>query len=281
MTVAILRFSINVVDAEELGQYFPRPNSSRIHRNAMAKITVFISGISLLVQRESTDAGLYVLMAYDHHNPPGPKQHKAIVQDLATNNPPDISINGMSIDLRNSLSGGSTRQPMTGTIPTNDICGGRVSLPLLTASVAQPITARVILPLPTAAPKLHSTIDVTSHVGGTTKLHKGMSGVVSFEYTVTGPIQIGTKTFSGNILFGNLQDRPYRNPRKHGKGDPMPHPQLHFGLVKGCAHLFPTLATAEGYDPSAKLLPSTLKQGGLDPVDCTVGSGCGEGEPAC
>jgi hypothetical protein len=250
----------------------------------MATITVYISGLSLLVQREgaAANAGLYVLMAYDHYNPPGPMQHKAIVQDLTTTNPPDISINGMSIDLRQSLSGGSTRQSMTGTIPTNDICGGRVSLPLLTASVAQPITARVILPLPSAPPKLYSTVDVTSHVGGTTKLHKGMSGVVSFDYTVTGPIQIGTKPFTGNISFGNLPDPIHRKPRKHNKGDPMPHPQMHFDLVKGCANMFPTLAAADNYEPSTKLLPSAiLSRLGLDPVDCTVGSGCGEGEPAC
>jgi hypothetical protein len=248
----------------------------------MATIKVYVGGIVLIVQRElAGEEGLYLLMAHDHKNTGGMLHKPQVLYEDASGARKTIDLKGKDLDLRQFLTGGTKRQKLLHALPISGICGtGKVSAAILRGGAVNPVDAKVILPLPAQRPTAASdTVDVHSIVGGTKTLHKAMAGILAFEYETTKPLVIDSTTIPGDFYLVNIPDNQLPKPSK--ANDRMPHPEMHFDLIKGCQNLHqPELRAAEDYPKPGMAMPKA-RIFWVNPVECTVGFGCPELEPDC
>ena len=259
-------------------------------------LKIHLGGLSLLVQRMKTSPGLYVLMAADTmgmgHTP---------VFGSFTN--PSISIAGQDIDLRSQLTGGATAQALSGALTlTKATSGGLVSKSHLGATLSGLVAARIILPLPSAPPRWFELVGVEARYGATTMpLAMGpVGGRLMLEYQVNSSVTIMGQSFTGpaEIVLANLPpDSPLPGEEPyHAAGEKLAHAGMYRGLLDG-GPLNPTFYTTEDYGSPQSASKSSMKarpkgaSGNLgrvftpapwvDPVQCTIGTGCPPDEPSC
>ncbi|HET9425591.1 MAG TPA: hypothetical protein VFO55_09480 [Gemmatimonadaceae bacterium] len=230
----------------------------------MPKLTIEFGGLCLFVQRTSAgNKGLCVLM-------PRERMHGHM---------PRIRVKGGrfepiqgSWDLTD-LEGGKRKVDLPQAVRFTKLTGARVPKHLFAPKLSNLVAARFFLPYPKSVGAPYDRVPV--RVRGGTGAATEVTGVYSMEYTFQDPVKIGRLTITNDTVLeiANII-KEETGTGTYNEGHPLDHLTHYFNVLDGFSEPPPVVETAAPYF-RAKLLFY------VDPVQCTVGTGCAEDEIDC
>jgi hypothetical protein len=226
-------------------------------------LAIRFEGLSLFVQRQKTEPGLHVLF---------PKHPGHILEVKVLSSGAKITALGVE-DLHRPGNPNAVPVPIRGAISMKTATGrGTVRKELLEGVLHSQLAARFRLPFPDLYPDLF-----TENVGAKAVREDGsevslgsVSGIVIMMFTFSAPIKIGNVTVATDDALAVTNAPPGAASGPHRVGELMPHAPAYIPLVTGGTHKIKEFRTTTPYTPTA-----------IDPVDCTVGTGCPYDEPDC
>jgi hypothetical protein len=240
-------------------------------------LEIRFDGLCLFVQRQQNEAerGLHVLF---------PKHHGHLLR-VKVGSEPDITALGIE-DLCKPGNSNAVPVPIAGAISMKKATEkGTVPQAMLEGGLHSSLAARFRLPFPDREPDLF-----TENVGARAVRKSGsdvplgrVAGTVIMSFTFSEPIMIGPVKFdtSGQIIVANAPASYYS--QKHDEDVILLHAPAYIPLVTGGTYEIKEFRTTAKYEPKPKDPDIALIESAkaIDPVDCTVGTGCPYDEPDC
>jgi hypothetical protein len=159
-------------------------------------------------------------------------------------------------------------------LPTSGACVARITIPS-TKLVAYNTTRQLVLPKPGGTGTVATSSPVAACVTATYDVDDENTGVATLKFNV-GSKAIELKPSAGviKLLVGNMIEGDYNHP-------PAPQPA---GMMAHFSAYYDLLVTPlpNNKRPSPQLPGGgTIPPGGVNPITCMLGGGCGEADTTC
>jgi hypothetical protein len=238
--------------------------------SGLSKLTIEFGGLCLFVQgKQGKNTRLCVLMPSDtmHGHKPQVSPESTAWKDL----PPQ-----KSYDLTSYLDGGSQPVVIPKSLRWTKHAGAHVKKDLLDSTKFDHglLAARLYLPYPKSAHTPYKGAKVKVVKGdGTETTPFNVVGTVSLDYELKQPFSVGPLSVTASdmtVRIGNFI--PGSKDKRHEKDEKLKHALHYLPLLSGLQETLPYAITTEVYEPDISF---------IDPVECTVGTGCPEDEINC
>lgn len=243
---------------------------------AKFKLTLSFGGLCLFVHRTMKGReGLCVLMVRDtkgHGHRPQRVEKRAWKEWLDGTH--------VLMDLEGDPAGAAKVET---ALHFTRMTGGRVPSRMFDVRMPTEVAARFFLPYPKSVTVTTPTVPI-DYMGGTGHTLPDVAGTVDLEYSFTTPFTIGTLPINAHatVELANVA-----NPNPPGgvrpKKTPLAHASMYYALFEGQTSTpdFWTTADVTIPGPAGVSVTGPVRADFVDPVDCTVGTGCEVGDLNC
>lgn len=196
-------------------------------------------------------------------------KHKAVVVDGSTTTHP-LSGTYDLMDLEGDKK--PQQKKIESALQMTTLTGGRVPEKMFQDPMPAELSARFFLPWPRKISAPGPVVRVKRVDTGQNL--PAVAGTIDLEYRFEDPFSISSFMVStaGRVILANAISTTI-TPGTHPIGSPLRHAGLYYKLMMGHTST-PNFVTTE----EVKVL---VQPRYIDPVDCTVGTGCAEGDPDC
>jgi hypothetical protein len=179
-----------------------------------------------------------------------------------------------TFDLMHLVGDPSGAATFTQGIPFTSVTGGRVPSRYFEGALPKVAVARFFLPYPKAIAVTTDTVPIKIKDGA--DLPGEYSGTVDLVYEFSKPFQIGGYPVETQAVveIANVIN-PNPEHKKHCKGALLKHAHMYYKLFDGL-RTRPEFVTTRDW---GMMMSEDIYF--VDPVDCTVGTGCEEGDTDC